>query len=349
MVSQLAVVHHLQQDVVDIWVRLFHFVQQEDTMRVLVHAVCQHATLVKAHIAGRGPDQAADRVLFHVFRHIKAQHFDTQRIGQLLGHFGLAHAGWTGKEVVADGFFRLAQACPRQFDGRGQRIDGVVLAKDHPFERCLKILERGRIVLGHVFGRNAGDFRHDILNLFGADGLAPFCSGDQMLCGARFVNHIDRAIGQLAVVDISAGQFNGGLDRVGGVFDAVMILEIRLEAPQDFRRILDRGLVHIDFLEPTGQRAIFLEMLAEFLVGSGTHGAQLAPLQGRFQQVGGIHRAARSSASTDNGVDFIDEQHRVWVLFQLGHDSFQAFLKITAIPGACQQSAHVEGVDGRFA
>ena len=46
-------------------------------------------------------------------------------------------------------------------------------------------------------------------------------------------------------------------------------------------------------------------------------------------------------------MDFVDEQHRIFVLFQFGHDGFEAFFKITAIPCACQQRAHVERINCR--
>ena len=75
MICQLAVIHDLQQNVVNIGVGLFDLVQQQHAVRVLVDAVGQHAALVKAHIAGRCADQARDGVLFHIFRHIKAQQF----------------------------------------------------------------------------------------------------------------------------------------------------------------------------------------------------------------------------------------------------------------------------------
>ena len=116
MVGQFAVVHDLQQNVVDVGVRLFHFIKQQHTVRVLVDAVGQHATLIKPNIAGRGTNQAADCVLFHVFRHIKAQHFHTKRIRKLFGNLGFTDASWSREQVIADWFFRLTQASTRQFD-----------------------------------------------------------------------------------------------------------------------------------------------------------------------------------------------------------------------------------------
>ena len=44
-------------------------------------------------------------------------------------------------------------------------------------------------------------------------------------------------------------------------------------------------------------------------------------------------------------MNLVDEQNRVLVRFQLGHDRFQPFLEITAIAGARQQCAHVERIN----
>ena len=65
-VGQRAVVHDLQQDVVDVRVRLLDLVEQHHRVRVLVDGVGQQAALVEADIARRRADQAADRVALHV-------------------------------------------------------------------------------------------------------------------------------------------------------------------------------------------------------------------------------------------------------------------------------------------
>jgi hypothetical protein len=71
-----------------------------------------------------------------------------------------------------------------------------------------------------------------------------------------------------------------------------MLLEIGLEALQDLDRVLDRRLVDVDLLEAAHQRAVLLEVLAEFLVGGRADAAQRAAAKRRLQQVRGIHRAA---------------------------------------------------------
>ena len=87
-------------------------------------------------------------------------------------------------------------------------------------------------------------------------------------------------------------------------------------------------------------------MLTEFLIGGGTHGAQFASLKRWLQQIGGIHRATRGCSCTDDRVDLVDEQNGVFVLFELGDDGFETFLKVTAIPCASKQRPHVERIYG---
>ena len=61
VVGQLPVVHHLQQDVEQVRMRLLDLVEQQHRVRVLVDRVGQQAALVEADIARRRADQARDR------------------------------------------------------------------------------------------------------------------------------------------------------------------------------------------------------------------------------------------------------------------------------------------------
>ena len=58
VIGELAVVHHLQQDIEKIRVRLLDFVQQQDAMGMLVDTIGQQPALIKTDIARRGADQA---------------------------------------------------------------------------------------------------------------------------------------------------------------------------------------------------------------------------------------------------------------------------------------------------
>jgi hypothetical protein len=84
VVGQLAVIHHLQQDVEEVRMRLLDLVEQQHAMRVLVDAVGEQAALVEADIAGRRADQPRDGVPLHVFRHVEAQQLDAEHLASCL-------------------------------------------------------------------------------------------------------------------------------------------------------------------------------------------------------------------------------------------------------------------------
>ena len=208
------------------------------------------------------------------------------------------------------------------------------------------MLQHLGIVLRHALRRDPRHRRDRGLDLLDADGLLALVLGDQHLRRAGLVDHVDRLVGQLAVVDIARGELHRGLDRLIGVFQPMIVLEIRLQALEDRDRVLDRRLVDVDLLEAPHQRAVLLEMLAVFLVGGRAHAADRARGQRRLEQVGGVHRAARGGARADHGVDFVDEQDGVRVRLQLLQHLLQPLLEVAAIAGAREQRAHVEREHG---
>jgi Protein of unknown function (DUF3170). len=83
MVSELAMVHDLQQDVEQILMRLLDLVEQQHAMRMLVDAIGQRAALVEADVARRRTDQPADGMPLHVLRHVEAQDRHAEDRGEL--------------------------------------------------------------------------------------------------------------------------------------------------------------------------------------------------------------------------------------------------------------------------
>ena len=86
------------------------------------------------------------------------------------------------------------------------------------------------------------------------------------ICAAPdLVDHVDRLVRQLAVMDVARGQLHRGFDRLVGVFSADGNPRNRVSGPEDGNGVLDRRLVDVDLGEPAHQRAILFEMLAIFL------------------------------------------------------------------------------------
>jgi hypothetical protein len=82
---------------------------------------------------------------------------------------------------------------------------------------------------------------------------------------ADLIDHVDRLVGQLAVVDVPRRQFHRRVDRVAGVFHIVMALERFAQPGEDLFRVFQRRLDHVDLLEPAQQCPILFEMIANSL------------------------------------------------------------------------------------
>ncbi len=267
VVGQRAVVHHLQQHVEDVRVRLLDLVEQQHRMRLLADRLGEQAALVEADIARRRADQAADRVALHVLAHVEADQLDAQDVGQLLGDLGLADAGRAAEQEGADRLVGPAQARARHLDRRGERVDRRVLAEDHALQVAVQRLQLAAVVAGNAGRRDARDLGDDLLDLDARDRLLLLVLGQDALRGPGLVDHVDRLVGQVAVVDVLGRQLGRGLQRAERVLDAVVLLEARLQALEDFDRLLDRGLDDVDLLEAPRQRGVLLEDAA--VLGEG--------------------------------------------------------------------------------
>ena len=166
-----------------------------------------------------------------------------------------------------------------------------------------------------------------------------------LLRGAGLVDHVDRLVGQVTVVDEARGELGRGRQRRRRVLDAVVLLEARLQALQDLDGLGDRRLRHVDLLEAPRQRVVLLEDLPVLVVGRRADALQRAGRQRGLQQVGRVERAARRRAGADDRVDLVDEQDRLRVLGELLQHRLQALLEIAAVFRAGEQRAHVERVD----
>ena len=184
------------------------------------------------------------------------------------------------------------------------------------------------------------------LDLLDPDGLAPLPLGQQHLRGAGLVDHVDRLVGELAVVDVFGRQLHCRFNRLARIAHAVEILEIGLETFEDLDRVGHRGLVHVDLLEAPDERPVLLEMLAVLLISGRADAAERTRLQRGLEQVGRVHGAARGGARADHRVDLVDEHDGAGIVLDLAHHRLEPLLEIAAVTGAGQERAHVELKDG---
>ena len=112
VVGQRRVIHHLQQDVEDVGMRLLDLVEQQHRVGMLADRVDQQPALLEADVSGRRADQPRHRVLLHVLAHVEADELVAEVQRELLRQLGLADAGRTGEQEAAGRPIRLAEARP---------------------------------------------------------------------------------------------------------------------------------------------------------------------------------------------------------------------------------------------
>jgi len=113
---------------------------------------------------------------------------------------------------------------------------------------------------------------------------------------------------------------------------------------EDLNGLVGGGLLHQHLLETAFQRSVLLDAVAVFVQRGGTDAFDFPPCQGRFQQVGGIHRAG-GVAGTHDVVDLVDEKDDIGVVLQLVDDGADALFELPAILRAGYHGAHVERDD----
>ena len=148
-------------------------------------------------------------------------------------------------------------------------------------------------------------------------------------------------------MDVARRQFDRRLDRLVGVFELVVFLEIGLEPAHDFDGVLNRRLVDVDFLEAAHQRAILLEILTVLFIRCRADAADGAAGERGLEQIGRIHGAAGGGAGADHGMDLVDEHDRAGIGLDLLDHLLEPFLEVAAVARAGEQRAHVEREHGR--
>ncbi len=173
-VGQAAVVHHLQQHVEDVGVRLLDLVEQHDRVRPAAHRLGELAALLVADVAGGRADQPRDGVLLHVLGHVDADHRVLgveHELGERPGELGLADAGRAEEEERADRAVGVLEAGARAAQRVGDGLDGLVLADDALVQALLHVDELGDLALEQARDGDARPARDDLGDVVGVDLL----------------------------------------------------------------------------------------------------------------------------------------------------------------------------------
>ena len=204
---------------------LFDFIEQKYRMWFLRDRLRQQTALVETDIAGWRADQATYRMTLHILGHIKTNQLDTHNEGQLLGDFGLAHTGRAGEKERANRLVGFTQSRTRHLDRCSQCLDRRILTEHNVLQITVDGLQLGTIILIDRLRRNTRNFRNDVFDLGLAYGLFLLGLRQDTLRCASFVDHINRLVGQVTVIDKARGQLGCSCQCQRRVFDAMMFFE----------------------------------------------------------------------------------------------------------------------------
>ena len=166
-VGNSAVIEYLQQDIEDIRVCLFDFIEQDNRIWLSADSFGQLTAFFISDISGRRTDQARYRIFFHIFRHIDAdQIFLVIKQGrcQCLCQLGFADTGRAEEQERTDGTVRVLNACTRTQDGFGDTLDCFILSDDALMQRILQMQQLFALTLHQAGNRNTGPTLNDACN-----------------------------------------------------------------------------------------------------------------------------------------------------------------------------------------
>ena len=173
-ICQMPFIQHLQQHIEDIGMRLLYLIEQDDLIGPPPHRLGQAAAILIPDIAGRGADQPRDRMFFHIFRHIEADHgavLIEQERRQCLGQFGLADPGRAQHQERADGLVRISDAGARPAGGIGHRLQRFILADNPASQHLFHGQQFLTLTLQHLVYRDTCPAADHLGDMLGVDCL----------------------------------------------------------------------------------------------------------------------------------------------------------------------------------
>ena len=151
-VGEASVLQNLEKDVEHVRVSLFDFVEQDHLEWSPPHRLGELTALVVTHVAGGRSDQAGDRVLLHVLRHINAHQvlfMVEQELGERTRQFRLADSRGAEEDEAANWTFRVLEPGPGAPHRLGDGPYRLLLADDPLMEPLFHAQQLLRLLLQH--------------------------------------------------------------------------------------------------------------------------------------------------------------------------------------------------------
>ena len=165
-IRQNAIVQNLEEQVVNVRMRLFNFIEQHHRIRMLANLFAQLTTTIfKAHISRRSANQAAYAMLFHVFAHVDTHKriFATEKfLAKHLREFRLTHTRRAQEEEAAHRALVVANACTATADGFHNRIDSLILTNHALLDFITEVDELLRFFATESADRDARHLADDV-------------------------------------------------------------------------------------------------------------------------------------------------------------------------------------------
>ena len=361
VVGKARIVHHLQQNVVDVGMRLLYLVQEQHAVGTLAYGIRQQSAVLIAHISCWRADEFRHSVLLGVFAHVEAHQFDAHLLCQNARHLGLADTRRTHEEQRCERFVVVQQSGTCHLHRlnylRHRLLLTVNLTLDALAQCCHAVvvvvaLHRHGVHLAHL----GNDFRHQSLGHLLL--LAPALHGVQFAICASLVDNVNRLVGKEAVVDILCACRNGIFHCLVGICHVVERLIARQQSAYYLHRLVCCWFVDVYLLEASHYALRLREILVELLVCRASDEAQVALLHVWLEDVRGIERAFNFSRAHDV-VYLVDVYNRCGGLRSPLHHVFQAFLEVAPelcsrhhgahvhheYPAATQTFGHIAAVD----
>ena len=341
-VGERSIVHHLQEEIENIWVRLLDFVQEQHTVWRSAHRICQQSTIFISHISRRGTDESCHRVFLCIFAHVEAQQFHTHFFCQHLRHFRLTHTSGSHKQERSHGFTFVRESSTRQKHSLCHRCYRLILTEDLSFHRRFERLQICHFACFHIAqALHFADASQHLVDECLAHHL--ILGGMHLTISSSLVDEVNRFVRQASIIDESSGTMHRMAHRIGRKRDVVERFVARLQTFEDAHRLFYRGFGHFDGLKTSHQSPMSRNVAVEFFVSGGSHKSDAAFFQERFEHIGSIHCPIACASSANDVVNLVDIHNRVGNGEQAFHDQLPAFLKIATILRTCQERTHIEG------
>src|SRR5437899_750955 len=171
-ISESAIVHDLQQNVEHVRMCFLNLVEQHDGIRTTTHLLGELSTFFVAHISRRSADQASDRMLLHVLRHVDADHrafVVEKKFGESAGQFGFSDARWTQKDERANRPFGIAQSSAGTANCVGNAFQRRILAHDSLAQALFHRDQLFHLAFEHLGNWNSRPLGDDARDIFFVD------------------------------------------------------------------------------------------------------------------------------------------------------------------------------------